>query len=86
MTKDYEYKLWSSGRNYISLQMAHITLTASVAGAGGMSVQWMLLASPTVVCVCVCVCVCVSAKSKHYGSRSCSTDGAEEWYLRGSVW
>ena len=41
------------------------------------------------MCVCVlvyvrvCVRACVTAKSKHYGSRSCSTDGAEEWYLRG---
>jgi len=54
-TEEYRDKFWSRGQNSISQQTAYKTLTQSVAGAGGISVQWVLLASCTAVCVCVCV-------------------------------
>jgi len=82
-TAEYNYKLRTHGRNSILQQTSYKTLTHSIAGAEGISVQGMLLASPTAVCVCVRA--CVSATSKHYRSRSCGTNGAELWYIQGFV-
>jgi hypothetical protein len=61
-TEEHHYKLWPRGQNSNLKQAAYKTPAHIVAGAGGISVHWMLLASPTAVCVVrvrTCVCVCV---------------------------
>jgi hypothetical protein len=74
MTEEYDYKLWSKGRNFNLKQAPYKTLIENLAVAGEIPVQgWCWLDLRLCVCVraracvrvfvcvfvCVCVCLCV---------------------------